>query len=507
MKKLYTLLISAAFGVAGIAQTPCVGGMADGFPCNEVSLMSHLTVAELGGGDGLNDIWGWTDFEFCKEYALVGKLNGTAFVDITDPTNPCYIGTLPTHTTASTWRDIKVYNDYAFIVSEAGGHGMQIFDLTRLRDVADVPTIFDEDAHFDGFGNSHNIAINPETGYAYPIGTSSFGGGPHFVNIQDPLNPSEQGGYAASGYSHDAQIVTYHGADEEHVGKEICVGFNGGNGVVIVDVTDKSDPELLSTTSYDNIVYTHQGWFTADQNYLLVNDEIDEGTFNYNTRTRVFDVSDLDNPVEKPFFESAITSTDHNHYVKGNYVFQSNYTGGLRILDISDIANDNISEVAFFDVHPGDNNLGYSGTWSNYPYFSSGNVVVTHRQTGLFIVRPDDEAIRDATDDVYTNYCDGEVGAGGSSTTLCSVVDGVDDYSGINFNVYPNPAQDMITVSAEVGFELIELLDITGKLVLSEAIGSELRLLTLDISTLSDGLYTLRIDGQKSNTELISISR
>ena len=60
-----------------------------------------------------------------KEYALMGLGNGTAFVDITDPVNPIYLGKLPTHTDSSTWRDIKVYNDHAFIVSEAGGHGME----------------------------------------------------------------------------------------------------------------------------------------------------------------------------------------------------------------------------------------------------------------------------------------------------------------------------------------------------------------------------------------------
>jgi choice-of-anchor B domain-containing protein len=469
--------------------------------------MSHLTIDELGGASGLNDIWGWTDFEFCKEYALVGKENGTAFVDITDPMNPCFIGTLPTHTSSSTWRDIKVYNDFAFIVSEAGGHGMQVFDLTRLRNVTDVPTTFDADTHYDGFGNSHNIAINPQTGYAYPIGTSSFSGGPHFINIQNPLNPTAEGGYDGSGYSHDAQIVTYNGPDTEHVGKEIYLGLNGGSGMVIVDITDKSDPELLSTTSYENLVYTHQGWFTGDHAYVLINDEIDEGTFNYNTRTRVFDVSDLDNPVEKPFFASAITSTDHNHYVKGDFVFQSNYTGGLRILDISDIDNDNISEAAFFDVHPGDNQNGYSGTWSNYPYFSSGNVVVTHRQTGLYVVRPTNDAITSATDAVYTHTCDGEIGGGNSNTTLCSIVDGLNEYGGVDYTVFPNPAQNNLSISAVDGIETIELIDITGKVVLFEQMSSRTSLLNLDVSVLSEGIYTLRVNGAASNAQLISITR
>lgn len=507
MKRIYLTLALAAAGLTAQAQTPCVDGMAGDFPCEEVTLLSHLSMDDIGGAPGLNDIWGWTDYEYCKEYALVGKENGTAFVDVTDPLNPCYLGTLPTQTFNSTWRDIKVYNDYAFIVSEAQDHGMQVFDLTRLRDVADVPTIFDADVHYNGFGNCHNIAINKETGYAYPIGTSSLSGGPHFINIQDPLNPTGEGGYDASGYTHDAQIVNYNGPDTEHVGSEIFLGFNGSNGLVIVDVSDKTDPELLSLTSYDNLEYTHQGWITADQQYLLLNDEIDETTFDFTTRTRVFDISDLDAPEEMSFFESSATSSDHNHYIKGDYIFQSNYTAGLRILDLSDIANDVINEVAYFDVHPEDNNNGYSGTWSNYPYFASGNVIMTHRQTGLFVLRPNDPAIREATDALYTPSCDGVVGEGESMTTLCSLVDALDELDQLQYEAYPNPASGMLSISAERPFSRIELIDITGKVVLSEQLSAGAQRQDLDLSDMAEGLYILRLDGLQSSSRSISVQR
>ena len=135
-----------------------------------------------------NDSWGWTDPIGGIEYALVGLDNGVAFLDISDPINPLYLGKLPTHTNASIWRDVKVYNNYAFVVSEANGHGMQIFDLTRLRSVSSPPEVFTEDAHYNGFGSAHNVVINEQEGYAYGVGTSTYSGGPHFVNIQDPLN-------------------------------------------------------------------------------------------------------------------------------------------------------------------------------------------------------------------------------------------------------------------------------------------------------------------------------
>ena len=60
-------------------------------------------------------------------------------IDITDPANPIFLGKLPTNTSSSSWRDIKTIGDFAYIVSEAGSHGMQIFDLTRLRTVSSPP--------------------------------------------------------------------------------------------------------------------------------------------------------------------------------------------------------------------------------------------------------------------------------------------------------------------------------------------------------------------------------
>jgi choice-of-anchor B domain-containing protein len=291
MKKFMTFLMVGATTVV-MAQSPCVGGVAGGYLCNGFDLQSAFDLGELNAGSG-NDSWGWTDPDNGDEYALVGLSNGTAFIDITDPINPVYLGKLPTHTDNSSWRDIKVYDNHAFVVSEANGHGMQVFDLTRLRTVTNPPITFTEDAHYGGFGSAHNIVINEDSGYAYGVGTGSFNGGPHFVNIQSPQSPIPAGGYSAGGYSHDAQVVIYNGPDTDYTGREIYVGSNEIE-VVIVDVTDKSNPQAISTISYTNVSYTHQGWFTEDQQYFIVGDELDELNIGGPTRTIIMDFNDLD---------------------------------------------------------------------------------------------------------------------------------------------------------------------------------------------------------------------
>jgi hypothetical protein len=74
--------------------------------------------------------------------------------------------------------------------------------------------------------------------------------------------------------------------------------------------------------------------------------------------------------------------------VRGNFVFQSNYTAGLRIFELTDLDQDLLTPVAYFDVFPANNNASFSGTWNNYPFFASGTIPVSHISQGLFLVRP-----------------------------------------------------------------------------------------------------------------------
>ena len=175
--------------------------------------------------------------------------------------------------------------------------------------------------------------------------------------------------------------------------------------LTIVDVTNKAAPAMLSRTGYSGSRYTHQGWLTEDHAYFLLDDELDEANNPAvtNTRTYLWDVSNLDDPVLIGVHDSTTTATDHNQYVKGNYTYQSNYQAGLRILNITDIANGNLSEEAFFDIYPGSDSPGFNGSWSNYPFFDSGIVLVSGIEQGLFILRPNlKPRLNSATVDSHT---------------------------------------------------------------------------------------------------------
>ena len=370
-------------GGLGTGPAVCGGGTAADFSCAGIDLRARVPLTSMEGTAG-NDIWGWADAQTGTEYALMGMTNGTAFVDVTDPENPVYLGILPSATVASTWRDIKVYQDHAYIVADAAGaHGMQVFDLARLRDV-NAPQTFIADAFYVDFGNAHNLVINEDTGFAYAVGTNTCNEGLHIIDISTPINPLFAGCHADFEV-HDAQCVSYTGPDGDYANTEICANA-AEDRVELVDVTDKASTVSISNFNYPQLGFVHQGWFTEDHRFLLIGDELDENNFGVPTRTHIFDVSDLDAPVYISAYEGPTSSIDHNLYVLGNRVFEANYTSGLRVLEIGDLANGELSEVAFFDTFPRNNARDFDGAWSVYPYLPSGNILVSDISNGLFVL-------------------------------------------------------------------------------------------------------------------------
>ena len=373
---------------------PCVGGFAGPYPCSNVDLMSHLPLASMGCGGG-NSLWGWTDPLDGKEYALMGCDNGISFVDISTPDAAVYLGRLPTHVHDhapehdgdSLWRDVRVYANHAFIVSEQPEHHLQVFDLTQLRSVGAPPVTFAETAVYEGVQTTHTIAINEDTGFAYAAGTNTCNGGLHMINIQDPVNPTFAGCVADDDYTHETQCVVYSGPDADYAGREICFSSNVDT-LTIVDVTNKSDPVQISRTGYAGSGYTHQGWLTEDQAHFLLNDELDELNNGHNSYTYIWNLADLNAPVLMGHYTGPNRAIDHNLYVRGGYAFESNYRAGLRILDVTGVSVASLAEVAFFDIYPADDEPEFNANWNNYPFFPSGNVIISGIEQGLFVLRP-----------------------------------------------------------------------------------------------------------------------
>ena len=392
-------------------RAPCVNGRAAGYPCRDMDLLAFVPREEMAGLSCsaslcFNDIWGWTDPVTGVEYALLGRRDGVAFFNLSNPERPSFVGMLPktSGSREAIWRDIKVVNDHAVIVADAAGrHGMQVFDLSQLRNVTGSPAMFEPTALYAAFGSAHNVVANDISDHVYIVGIqgaqqapSGFacGLGAHIVDMSDPAHPTFAGCYNPSrgrGYTHDAQCVRYSGPDTRHTGKDICFSSDETGGA-ITDVTDPASPEELGVFGYPNMHYTHQGWLTEDHRYLFANDELDE----YNravssTRTLIFDVQELDDPVFVGHWYGPTRAIDHNLYIHEGKLYEANYTAGLRVMDISydgNLSLDAIREVAYFDVHPQSDEPEFAGTWSSYPWFGSGIIAVSSSESGLYILAP-----------------------------------------------------------------------------------------------------------------------
>jgi choice-of-anchor B domain-containing protein len=390
------------------AAAACADGKAGEFACKNVDLKGFLRHQDMGSRTRVgNDVWGWTDPSSGREFAILGQSDGTAFAEVHKDGSLTYVGRLPTQTVASSWRDIKVIKNHAYIGSEAPDHGLQIFDMTKLlrADPKNPPTFSLRDdltAHFSGFGSSHNIVANEETDLIAAVGTAynlKCRAGLWMIDVSNPRRPQDAGCVSSDGYVHDAQCVIYRGPQVAYQGHEICFNYNE-DALTIVDISRRTMPRQISRTTYNGATYTHQGWVTEDHKYLLLDDELDEqeGTgpaADQHTTTYIVDIQDLAYPVFRGVYKSPQRAIDHNQYIVDGISYQANYGSGLRMVNVSSINDDDtgagFEEAAFFDIHPEDDEVGgeatFNGAWSVYPYFNSGNILVSSIERGLFSLR------------------------------------------------------------------------------------------------------------------------
>ena len=342
----------------------------DTFDSSEVVLHSWLDLGDFGNASNGNDCWGYTS-PSGREYALMGLYSEMAVVEITNPANPVIVDTV-SHS-GSLWADIKVYQDVAYVSNENGG-GVDVVDLSNIDNgVVDLV----QRLTASGLDHAHNIAIDSESGFLYILSGNINNGRLVAFDLSDPRNPTLAGQQSNGPSFHDAQIVTY--TSGPYTGRQICFAAAGGSGLYILDVTNKSNMFMVSQTSYSGLSYSHQCWLGEDREYLYLNDELDSIA-----ETRVIRVLDINNPVVVNSFGWGINSIDHNLYVKGNILYEANYTSGLRVLDLgADPINPPL--IGFFDTYPESNSESFNGLWSCFPFFDSGTIIGSDIERGLFV--------------------------------------------------------------------------------------------------------------------------
>jgi choice-of-anchor B domain-containing protein len=332
--------------------------------CTMVSLPQNENVVLLGSlnpypAQKYSSLWGYTAPDG-REYALLSVQHGTSIIDITDPSSPVERAFIPGLEKAPYhWREMKTHSEYAYIVSEGLGTpaGLQIVDLSALPDTAVLVT-----TNSEYFTTAHNIFI--DDGYAYVVGTGN-GGGIHILDLADPINPERKSYYINSGYVHDLYVW------------DDTVYASCRSTYDLIDVSDKTNPALVSKSAALPGIYAHSGWLTEDKRYFLATEE-----FNVRDLT-VWDLQDRSSwNLVVPEWQMPSNTPIHNIFVKGIYAHIAYYKEGYVVLDVSDPLNP--KKVGQYDTYPGTTG-NYAGAWNCYPYFNSGAVIVSDMSTGLYI--------------------------------------------------------------------------------------------------------------------------
>ncbi len=315
------------------------------FGQNNVTLLSHINQYPSAG---YNDIWGYVDGTG-NEYALLGVRTGTSIVNLANPQSPVEVAFIPGP--QSIWRDIKVHNTYAYVVTEqtGSGQGLQIIDLSQLPTTATLVNTIDT-----WFTRAHNIFI--DNGFAYVIGTNS-GGGMHILDLSNPVNPTRTSYYTGSGYIHDV-----------YVWNDTVVAC-AEDVYDLVNVTNKSNAQLISSSIALPGIYAHSGWMTENKRYFFGTEEFNQ------VDITVWDLVDRTSwNLVVPSWEMSSNSTVHNLFIKGNYAHISYYSDGYVVLDISDPLNPTLAGQ--YDT---------PDMWGCYPYLPSGITICSDIDNGLWV--------------------------------------------------------------------------------------------------------------------------
>lgn len=443
------------------------------YPSLNVNLLAHLTPEkDVTGSDGrkYSGCWGWYQASKNKEYAIVGTSSQTYFIDVTNPTSPIILDSVKAKHAGCTWREIKNYQNYCYIVSDdSPPNSFQIVDMQYLPD--SVHVVHDGTTYFE---RCHTIYVDKTN--LYCGGVTPLGGSTENMRVYSLATPSVP--VLQRTLSQDAPSVSY--VHDMFVLNDTVYASCGNQGFRLFKFNGTNPFTILpSLTSYPQSGYNHSSWMTTNRKTMVFADEVPAGL-----AAKVIDVSDINNILFVDTIRSHLKATAHNPYIVGNnYCWMSSYQDGIYLYNISNPSN--VTIAGYFDTSPlygvNDNfsTNAYRGNWGAYPYLPSGIIVACDMQNGIFILQGDV---------TYQNY----VGVNELSfkTSL--------------FSVYPNPSNTDVTVmipnQANQKITLL-LTDVLGKQINKYTIESNEAFSKTTFQTLGlpNGCYFITLTGNGMN--------
>ena len=347
MKKLFTIGFLLLTYIQSFAQL-------------NVSLRANLPFNNV-----LSNIGGYVDSSG-NEYALVGTFTGLSIVDVTNPTNPVIKFNIPG--TNSDWREVKTWQNYAYVTTEGCCNGLQILNLGYLPDSVPLKYYKGDGAINNQINTIH--ALHIDNGFCYLYGSDIFNGSALILDLADPWNPAYRG-HTPGTYIHDGYVRS-----DTLYGCHIYDGYFS-----VIDVTDKSNPTIVTTQNTPSL-FTHNSWLNDSGNILFTTDEVSDSYL------AAYDISDVNNITELGRIQLTPGSGSiiHNTHTYDDFEIVSWYKDGIAIVDVS--RPDNMIVVGSYDTYPQGSGSGFNGCWGVYPFLPSGNLVCSDIDNGLFVLTP-----------------------------------------------------------------------------------------------------------------------
>lgn len=387
-------------------------------------------------GDSYSDIWTHVGDDG-REYALLASWisGGLNVIDVTDDL-PVLEEFVPMNGDGS---DIEAYGDYVYLTSNS--------DPTLIIDISD-PTDPSPVGTF-GPGEFHTLSI--VDGHLYGNGD----GGVRIFSLADPENPAYLGQYNPY-YVHDVLVRN----------DTMYTAGIYGDGVDIVDISDKSNPTMIARFNYPGSG-VHNFCTDPTGSYLYAGDEIGTGQW-----TRIFDVRDPQNVelVNEIIIDAG--STVHNCHTKDGLIYLAHYGRGIWVYDIADPVNP--VQFGYYD------GSAQGSTWTVNPHLPSGKIVASDIGGGLLVLR---------LDKIPT-----AVQPGQSDAPVSFSLDAA----------YPNPFNPQTTIryslskTSDVRLRIIDSVGRDVQTLVEGIVGSGSHEFIFDAENLPSGLYValLEVDGQ-----------
>lgn len=294
-------------------------------------------------------------------YAYVATGDGLAVVDWRDPGRPALVGSMTASEPAGGILDAKVEGDLVSLASN-GGPGITLVDVSDPTDPTEIGFVdIGHHIHNNFLADSYAyLTINESGDAAFSEARTTI------VDVHDPSTPEVVGEYRLKDDFPEFAMGGVSPCHDIYVQDDLLYQAFWDSGIVVVDVSDPTDPQLVTQFGDAPMADTPMGdsfpterYLTPpgnahyvqpspDGNLVYVGAETFPGSFVENPDNddfggiKIFDVSNSDNPeelvrIDPPNADAFRTS--HNFDVTSNRLHASWYNGGVTIHDVSDPSN------------------------------------------------------------------------------------------------------------------------------------------------------------------------